>query len=150
MTEAATYHGMKSLADCVGYRLLGLPMDDEGLIPDQLDRACAAGTSRVLFTMPTLQNPTARTMSLGRRREIVRIAHKYDLLIIEDDVHSFLDGNETPLAVLAPERVFHVSSTAKCMPPGPRVGTLVASENQLFCPPSNQSRSRQYRRHLLE
>jgi len=111
-----------------------LAMDREGLSPEALQRALArpGKRPRVLYTMPTLQNPTARTMGAARRAEIVRLARKHDLWLIEDDIYAgLLDRPPAPLAALAPERTFHVTGASKTLAPGLRVGWLVAPEGQL-------------------
>ncbi len=126
LVEAATYHGVKTLAQHAGYRLRGLAMDAEGLRPDALD--AAACPDAVLYTVPTLQNPTARTMSRTRREAIVAIARRRALWIVEDDVCGALaapNGAPPPLAALLPERSFYVSGLSKIVMPGLRTGFLV-------------------------
>lgn len=127
LTEAGTYYGLRTLAEHAGYRLKGLALDDEGLIPDAVDRAAAATGARVLYLTPTLHNPTGRTMSLKRREDIVRVARARDLWIVEDDVYALYAGAQvvTPLAALAPERTLYVSSLSKSLSAGLRVGILL-------------------------
>ncbi len=129
LTESATYHGMKALAEFARLRIVGVEMDHEGLMPRALDEACARTKAKVLFTTPTLQNPTARIMSNERRRDIVKVARKHDILIVEDDVYGFIAKGVEPIAQIAPERTFYVNSFSKCVIPGLRVGLLV-------CPPT--------------
>jgi len=134
LTESATFHGMKSLANHAGYKLHGLAMDGEGILPEALERALArrAGRPRVLYTTPTLQNPTARIMGPARRAEIVRLARRHQLWIVEDDIYAArLDSAPPPLADLAPELTFHVTGASKVFAPGLRVGFLVAPPGQL-------------------
>lgn len=126
LTEAATYHGMKALAEFSHLKIAGVAMDAEGVIPDSLDQVASRTKAKVLFTMPTLQNPTARIMSNERRRDIVKVARKRDLILIEDDVYGFIAHDVEPLAQIAPERTFYVNSFSKCVLPGLRVGLLVA------------------------
>lgn len=133
LTEAATYFGIRSIAEAGGYKVRGLAMDREGLLPDALDRAAAAG-ARLLYTLPTLHNPTGRTMSEARRADIVRIARKHDLRIVEDDIYSaFTMGHiPTPISALAPERSFYINGTSKMLAPGLRTGyLLVPNEDYL-------------------
>ena len=126
MCEAATYHGLKPLAAHIHCQLQGLPMDREGLIPDAFEAACRTGQSHVLYTIPTLQNPTARTMGETRRAEIVQIARQHDIWILEDDIYAFLyDTPPTPLATLAPERTLYIDGMSKSLAPGLRFGYLV-------------------------
>ena len=130
MTEAATFFGMKSLAEHLGLRLQGLKMDEQGLLPEALDRAAAAG-AKVLYTIPTLQNPTGRMMSLKRRGEIAAIARKRDLVVVEDDVYGPFahgDGGGPAIAALAPERTFYVTSLSKAIAPGLRCGYLLTPD----------------------
>lgn len=130
MTEAATYFGIRSIAQEGGYRTLGLAMDDEGLLPDAFDRAAAAG-ARVLYTLPTLQNPTGRIMGDARRAEIAAIARKHGVWIVEDDLYSiFATGNAPPpIAAYAPERTFYIHGTSKAIAPGLRTGFLIVPDD---------------------
>lgn len=130
MTEAATYFGVRSIAGAGGYRTLGLEMDEQGLLPDALDRA-AAGGARVLYTLPTLQNPTGRIMGDARRAEIAAIARARQLWIVEDDLYSaFAIGNAPPpLSSYAPERCFYINGTSKALAPGLRAGYLILPDD---------------------
>lgn len=130
LTEALSYPGAIRLARHAGYRLAPIEMDCEGILPHSLDRALRLHRDqcqgRVLYVTPTMQNPTTSTMSYDRRIEIVRLARKYDILIIEDDVYSISASTDLPaLAVLAPERTFYVNSLSKTLCPGLRMGVLV-------------------------
>jgi DNA-binding transcriptional MocR family regulator len=136
MCEAATFHGVKLAAAQGRFKLSGLAMDDEGVLPDALERAAAAG-ARVAYLTPTLQNPTSRTMSLLRREHLVRIARTRDLILIEDEVYAAYAGTtlgDAPpsLASLAPERVVYLSGASKSLMPGLRLGFLVAPDEPLL------------------
>ena len=128
LTEEFTYSGMKSLASYLHLRLRGVSMDEEGLRPDSLEQACREDSARVLYCMPTIQNPTASVMSLERRREIAAVARAHDLLVVEDDTYGFLVNDSHPLTALAPERCFYITSTSKSLAPGARVGFLLVPE----------------------
>jgi DNA-binding transcriptional MocR family regulator len=134
LCEAATFPGMKVLAGQLGYRLHGVDMDAEGATPESLDRAAAETGARVYYALPTLQNPTARTMGQDRRAEIVRVARARDLWIIEDDVYApyARDLGLRPLAAMAPERTLYVSSLSKIIAPGLRAGSLIAPAGEVF------------------
>ena len=126
LCEASTYQGVKAIAEHAGLRLRGLAMDADGMRPDALEAAARDG-ARVAVLLPTLQNPTGRIMSPRRREEIVAVARKHDLWLIEDDIYAVYAGlgRPPPLAVLAPERTFHVSGVSKSLAPGLRAGYLV-------------------------
>jgi DNA-binding transcriptional MocR family regulator len=133
LSECLSYHGLKALAAHSGWRLRGLPMDAEGVRPDALEEAIVATGARVLAVLPTLQNPTGRVMSHSRRDAIVAIARKYDLTLVEDDIYgAYVEDAPPPLAMLAPERTFHVSGVSKTLAPGLRAGFLVAPTAEAF------------------
>ncbi len=127
--EHLTYSGMKNIANQLGLRMAGLPMDQEGLLPEALDRLCANEKVRLLYTIPTVQNPTGALMSEDRRETIADIARRRKLTIVEDDIYSFLvDRPAPPIAAFAPERCYLVTSLSKSVFPGLRLGFVV-------CPP---------------
>lgn len=133
LCEASTYNGVKGLAGHMGLRLKGLALDDEGVRPDALEAAAKATGARVLSVIPTLQNPTGRIMSPSRREAIVAVARRLDLTIIEDDIYgAYAPDAPPPLALLAPERTFHVSGVSKTLGPGLRAGFLVAPSQGTF------------------
>lgn len=133
LTEAGTFFGVCNLAEHAGYRLRGVAMDAEGLLPEALDRAAEASGARVLYTLPTLQNPTGRTLSRERREAITRIARARDFWIVEDDVYAAFAADAPPaLAMLAPERTFYVSGVSKVLGAGLRTGYLLAPTGEQF------------------
>jgi DNA-binding transcriptional MocR family regulator len=129
--EQLTYSVLKRAAELRDIRLHGLPLDDEGLIPEALDAAARAMPDiRTLFVVPTLQNPTTATMGHARRQAIADVARTHDLTIVEDDIYGYLSTDRPPpLASFAPERTVYLASTSKCTTTGGfRVGWMVAGE----------------------
>lgn len=127
LVEALTWPGVKALASLLHLELEALPMDRDGLEPEAFEAACRARGARVLYCMPTLQNPTTVTQPAERRAAIVEIARRHDVAIVEDDVYGFLpDGAPPPLADLAPERTYYLSGVSKSLAPGLRVGYVLA------------------------
>ncbi|NQV47537.1 MAG: PLP-dependent aminotransferase family protein [Rhodospirillaceae bacterium] len=127
LTENLTWWAVKALARTMNFRLKGLEMDDEGLLPDAFEQACKVGSPKALYTMPTLHNPCNSTQSDQRRRDIAAIAEHYGVAVIEDDVYGFLPSERPPpLSAYAPEQGFYLTSTAKSFAPGLRVGYIAA------------------------
>lgn len=128
LTEELTFHGMKELASHLGLALAGLPTDAEGVVPEAFDEACRTQHPRALYCMPNLQNPTAAVMGKTRREAIAEIARRHKVFIVEDDVYGFLLGDKAlpPLAALAPELTYYVTSLSKSVAPGMRVGYVLA------------------------
>lgn len=117
-----SYPGMISVARQLRLNCVGLPMDAEGIIPEALDAACHQHPSAVLYCNPTLHNPTAITMPQKRRLEIVEIARKHGIQLVEDDAYGALALDApAPLRMLAPERVYYIAGLSKCLSPALRL-----------------------------
>ena len=136
LCEAATFFGMQRLAEHCGYTLHGVQMDDEGIRPEALERAVKSTAAKVLYTMPTVQNPTSRTMGSGRREEIARIVRRHKLWVVEDDTYALFAPRApkslSPLASILPERCFYLASISKSLSPGLRVGFLCCPAGPYF------------------
>jgi DNA-binding transcriptional MocR family regulator len=127
VTEDLTYPPLLTFARHFGFRIVGAPIDDQGLVPDALEAIVKAERPQALYAVPTHQNPTTSIMPLARRREIARIARAHGLAIIEDDIYSLLtpDG-PPPLSALAPELSWYVLGTAKSIAAGMKIAYVVA------------------------
>jgi DNA-binding transcriptional MocR family regulator len=129
LTERFTYSGMIALSAQNGYRLHGVDGDADGLLPDALDRAFSDTGARVLFATPSLQTPTGTVMTPARRQQIADIVARHDAYLLEDDVYAFLFTTPpTPVSALIPDRSFYVTSFAKCLAPGLRIGAMIVPE----------------------
>ena len=128
-TEEIGHHTLVPLASYLGLKLEGLPIDAEGILPDALDRACRQGDVRALYIQPTVVNPTATLAGSARRAELVSIARRHDITIVENDVLGpLVEDRPRPIAALAPERTLYVTSFTKCVLPGLRTGYLVVPD----------------------
>ena len=126
MTEELTYPGIKAVAAMFHLRLRGIAMDQDGMEPEAFEAACKKGDAKVLYCIPTFQNPTSTVMPESRRTEIAEIARKYGISIVEDDVYGFLEEDRPlPISGYLPEQSFYISSTSKCMMPALRVGFVL-------------------------
>jgi DNA-binding transcriptional MocR family regulator len=129
LVEELTFSGIKAIAQYRGYRLAPVAMDEEGILPDALAAAAQATGARALYTMPTLQNPTARILSLARRQELINVARRLEVALIEDDVYAaYVEPRDAPppLVNLAPDITYYVSSLSKSLAPGLRTGVVIA------------------------
>jgi DNA-binding transcriptional MocR family regulator len=125
VTEALVDHGIIGLAGLLGLRLEGLAIDEQGILPDALEAACAAGDVKVLCVTPTLNNPTVALMGEERRRAIAAIARRHELHVVEDDVYGALvEDGPPPIAAFLPERTCYVTSFTKTVMSGLRTGYL--------------------------
>jgi DNA-binding transcriptional MocR family regulator len=129
VVEPLTYPGLVAAAAARSLRLAPCAFDDDGFVPEALERLCAEQRPAAIYVTPTTRNPLATTMSEGRRRQVAEIARKADIAIIEDDPYARLEDAVLPaLAALAPERTWHVATLSKCLSPGLRVAFLVAPD----------------------
>ena len=129
LTESFTYPGMTELADHLGIRVVGVAMDQDGLVPDLLEEACRLHRPRAIYMMANLQNPTTAVMPEDRRRAIADIARRNEVMLVDDDVYGFLPPERPPsIAYYAPEITFHVTSLSKSVAPGLRLGHVLAPD----------------------
>jgi 2-aminoadipate transaminase len=130
LVEQPTYDRPLKILRELGAEIVPLAMDEEGLDPEALQAALAGGPKPVfLYTIPTFQNPSGRTLSAERRRRIVEIVRSNDLLVLEDDPYGLVrfEGERQPslLELEGGERVVYTSSFSKTVAPGVRVGYFI-------------------------
>lgn len=126
-TGPFVYPGWAAICRRRNVTLLPIAADDEGVDPDAFARACATAKIRAIYLVPDNENPTTATLAQDRRRRIVELARRHDVLIIEDDPYSQLGGQAIPLmASLAPERTWHIGSLSKLVSPALRIAYLRA------------------------
>jgi 2-aminoadipate transaminase len=155
LAEGPSYVGALGTFAAAEAEVVHLPMDDDGLVPDvlaaALERLDRAGRrAKFLYTVPNFHNPAGVTLSAGRRPEIVALAERHDLLVLEDNPYGLLgfDGETLPaLRALSDSQVIYLGSFSKTFAPGLRVGwvlaphavrekLVLASEAQVLCPPT--------------
>lgn len=127
--EALTYPGFKAAAAQLGLRVVGAPMDQDGVDPDALRRIFARERPKLFYCMPTLHNPAVVTLSAERRAAVAAAAREFGVPILEDDIYGPLPAAApAPLAALAPEMVYLISSLAKCVSPAARIAYVLCPD----------------------
>lgn len=137
LSEAVTYPGIRSIAAQLGVDLVGLPMDDDGVELEALTDACKKLKPKAIYLNPTLQNPTTLTIPDQRRRDIVAIARRFHVPIIEDDAYGFIPEHghgHSPFAAIAPDLTWHVAGLAKCIGAGLRAAYVVVPDTRSAWP----------------
>lgn len=162
LTDEYAFSSTVETARPLGVRSCGIKMDDEGLMPTDLDRILStwdpskwngSPKPKVIYTVPTGQNPTGATQSLERRKDVYNVCQKHDIYILEDEPYYFLQmqpwtgggataashppsTHEEFLSSLIPSfltldvdgRVMRLDSFSKVISPGARCGWITASE----------------------
>jgi 2-aminoadipate transaminase len=126
LVEAPTYDRPLKILGRLGAEVVTVPMDEDGLVPDELPDHDFA----FLYTIPTFQNPSGRTLSLERRRRLAELAHERGLLVLEDDPYGLVRYDGEPLPSVfeiagGSEMIAYCSSFSKTVAPGLRVGWFV-------------------------
>ena len=130
LVEAPTYDRPLKILARLGADVVPIQMDDEGLDPDALERELGAGETSFLYTIPTFQNPSGRTLSTERRRRVVELAAAHGVPVLEDDPYGLVryEGESPPslFDLDGGTLVTYASSFSKTAAPGLRVGWFVA------------------------
>ncbi|WP_202413860.1 PLP-dependent aminotransferase family protein [Duganella sp. CY15W] len=126
LAEPMSYPGLRAAAAQFGRQIIAVEADLHGMVPEKLEDACRQHKPGLVFLNPTLQNPTAITMPERRRKELASIATRCHVRIVEDDPYWLLaDAPPPPIATLAPEQVYYISTLSKCLTPGLRVAFVL-------------------------
>jgi DNA-binding transcriptional MocR family regulator len=132
--DALAYPGIRYAVQAQGGVLHGIKMDDEGMIPEELEKVCKRGGIRVIFVCANVLNPTLGMMSLERRIAIAEIARKYDTQLIEDDCWGIGPATITGFLSICPERAWYITSITKNISAGLRFGWLACPKDQMRAP----------------
>jgi DNA-binding transcriptional MocR family regulator len=130
LVESPTYDRPLLILRKLGAEIVPIPLDDQGLDPVALERALDEGPEpALLYTIPTFQNPSGRTLTTERRRRVAEIAAERNLLVLEDDPYGLIrfDGEPEP-SLFSLDRagvVAYSSSFSKTIAPGLRVGYFI-------------------------
>lgn len=135
--EKPSYLGAIQAFDAYEARYLTVETDDDGMIPESLERVLdtADPFPKFLYLVPNFQNPTGRTLAAERRERIVRICERFDLPIVEDDPYCELCFEGEPLPPLSRYArnagVLYLGTGSKIVAPGMRVAWLVIPDAEM-------------------
>ncbi|KUJ70071.1 transcriptional regulator [Streptomyces albus subsp. albus] len=134
LVEAPTYLAALQCFQFAGARIVPVPSDDAGLDPEALEELVVAERPKLLYTIPTFQNPTGRTLPEERREAVAAVAERHGLWIVEDDPYGELRfaGRALPWIAGRPaaaDRTALTGSFSKILAPGVRLGWLRAPES---------------------
>ncbi len=135
LVEAPSYDRPLKVLAREGVEIVALPMDDEGLDPDALTTELRGrpDAASFLYTIPTFQNPSGRSLSSERRARLVEIVREHHLPVLEDDPYGLVrfEGAAPPslLALEGGELVTYTSSFSKTVAPGVRTGYFVLPQS---------------------
>src|SRR5215467_82521 len=142
LVEAPTYLGALQALNVYGAQYVPVPVDEDGMNTEDLDSSLRAGP-KFMYVLPNFQNPSGVTLSEGRRHQLILLADKYGIPIVEDDPYGQLryEGEHiAPLVVLDRENlrrdngftlgnVIYLSTFSKTLAPGIRLAWIVAPED---------------------
>ncbi|CUH41471.1 aminotransferase-like domain-containing protein [Ruegeria atlantica] len=126
LVEDLSYAGFRRAGELMRAEVVGVKMDKWGIDPQAMDHILRQTQAQAVCVSPEVQNPTGTHTPLERRKEVVEVARRHDLQIIEDDCYRMGDAREPSYRALAPERGWHVSSISKILTPALRVGFAIA------------------------
>ena len=135
LAEEFCYQGALNRFRKLGARLEAMKLDADGIVVEALASQLAAlkargVTPKFIYTIPTIQNPTATILTIERRHALLKLAHEYNVAIFEDECYADLlwQGVEAPPALYAldPGAVIHLGSFSKSLAPALRLGYIIA------------------------
>ncbi len=135
LAEGPSYVGALGAFSAYQAEVRHLAMDDQGLVPEAVgdllaELAVQGKRAKFLYTVPNHHNPAGVSLAPARREQLIELAQRHDLLIIEDNPYGLLDfkgAEHSPLKALDPERVCYVGTLSKIFAPGIRIGWIAAA-----------------------
>ncbi len=131
ITEIPTYLGAIQAFNFYGAKYVSVPMDENGVLIDQLEDKVKESKPRIIYIVPNFQNPSGITLSEERRHQLVEIAKRYQVPIIEDNPYGELRyaGKDVPsIQSIGGDYVIQLQTFSKIISPGLRIGWISASK----------------------
>ncbi len=126
LTDSYTYSNFIGLARQLNVQLISVAADEDGMIPDLVEKQCRIMDIKGIFLMPSCNNPTGTVMSMERKRKIASLIQQYHLILMEDDAYGFI-ANDTgePIQTLIPDNTIYLHSLSKSLSAGLRCAYMV-------------------------
>src|SRR3954452_55008 len=135
VVEQPTYDRTLLLLQQAGAEIAGAALEDDGVDPAAVESAVAGGEGRLAHVIPNFHNPAGCTLSVEKRRALVKLAADNDFILFEDDPYRLISFDEAPTETMldmdSADRVIHASSFSKSVSPGVRVGYLGGPEQEI-------------------
>lgn len=132
IAEEPSFFSALQIFNSVGARVIGVPVDENGIKIDVLEQMLRRHRPKLIYTMPTYQNPSGVSMSLERRKRLLELAYQEKILILEDDPYGEIHFEGPKLPTLFEldtcGHVMYISSFSKILFPGIRIGWLAANK----------------------
>ena len=140
IVESPSYLGALNAFYVSFPKFISVPLEKDGMdinylekVLKDLDEKGEIEKVKFIYTVPTFQNPAGVTMSLEKRKALIELAEKYDIIIVEDDPYGALYFDETPpesiYKMAGKDRVILLNTFSKILTPGLRIGVIIADEN---------------------
>ena len=124
-----TFSNFMELARIYNIRMEPIACDENGMLPDELERACRLNSIQGIYLMPSCSNPTTVRIPLERRKALAGVISAFDLIVIEDDYTADLPSDELPTMFgLLPEQTCYLCGVSKILCTGLRVSFLAYGE----------------------
>lgn len=135
VVEAPSFVGTLNAIRSYQAHMIGVPVEEDGMSMEALEETLKNNRVKLIYTIPTFQNPSGITMSLEKRKRMLELACEYDCIILEDNPYGDLRfaGEDIPTikSLDTQSRVVYVGTFSKILSPGMRLGYVVANEE--FC-----------------
>lgn len=130
LVEQQSYPGLRRAAEILRARVVPVPTDGEGVIPEALEEIALAEGARVFFTMPEVHNPTCMITPTVRRVQVAEVARRTGLQLLQDDCYRLGPPAGPSYRRLVPDHGWFISSLSKSISPSLRLGYVAAPRNQ--------------------
>ena len=130
LVEQLSYPGFRRAGQLLRADVVPVPMDEQGIVPEALDRLAIKHGASVLCTSPEVHNPTCLFTPEARRHEIAEVARRRGLQVVEDDCYRMGVSRAPSYRALLPRQGWYVSSISKTLTPALRIGFVIAPEGR--------------------